>query len=48
MLFMVIEEFRNRDPLPVRTRFRDRGRMLPDGVTYLASWIDPSVSLRAM
>jgi hypothetical protein len=42
MLFMVIEEFRNRDPLPVRTRFRDRGRMLPDGVTYLASWIDPS------
>jgi hypothetical protein len=40
MLFMVIEQFRNRDPLPVRTRFEERGRMLPDGVTYHASWID--------
>src|SRR5689334_18123464 len=41
MLFMVIEQFRNRDPLPVRTRFQERGRMLPEGVTYHASWIDP-------
>jgi hypothetical protein len=41
MLFMVIEQFRDGDPLPVRTRFRERGRMLPDGVTYHASWIDP-------
>jgi hypothetical protein len=42
MLFMVIEQFRDGDPLAVRTRFRERGRMLPDGVTYHASWIDPS------
>lgn len=42
MLFMVIERFRNGDPLPVRTRFRERGRMLPNGVTYHASWLDPS------
>jgi hypothetical protein len=40
MLFMVIEQFRNDDPLPVRARFRERGRMLPDGVIYHASWID--------
>jgi hypothetical protein len=42
MLFMVIEQFRNGDPLPVRTRFQERGRMLPNGVTYHASWIDSS------
>ena len=40
MLFMVIEQFRDGDPRPVRTRFQQRGRMLPDGVTYHASWID--------
>jgi hypothetical protein len=40
MLFMVIEQFVDGDPLPVRTRFQQRGRMLPDGVTYHASWID--------
>ena len=41
MLFMVIEQFREGDSLPVRTRFQARGRKLPDGVTYHASWIDP-------
>jgi hypothetical protein len=42
MLFMVIEQFVDDDPLPVRTRFEERGRMLPDGVIYHASWIDPT------
>ena len=41
MLFMVIEHFRNNDPKPVGERFLLRGRMLPEGVTYHASWIDP-------
>ena len=41
MLFMVIEQFRNNDPNPVRERFLQQGRMLPDGVVYHASWIDP-------
>jgi Protein of unknown function (DUF3303) len=41
MLFMIIEFFKNGDPKPIGDRFRDRGRMLPDGVTYHASWIDP-------
>jgi hypothetical protein len=40
MLFMVIERFRNRDAEPVGERFQQRGRMLPDGVAYHASWID--------
>ena len=38
MLFMVIERFRN-GPDPVRARFADRGRMLPEGVKYISSWI---------
>jgi hypothetical protein len=41
MLFMVIEHFRNNDPNPVRERFLKQGRMLPEGVVYHASWIDP-------
>jgi hypothetical protein len=39
---MVIERFRHGDSLPVRARFRERGRMLPDGVAYHGSWIDPA------
>jgi Protein of unknown function (DUF3303) len=40
MLFMVIERFRNRDAAPVYRRFRQHGRMLPDGLRYRASWIE--------
>jgi hypothetical protein len=39
MLYMVIERF-IRGPEPVGARFRERGRMLPDDVTYHASWVD--------
>jgi hypothetical protein len=42
MLFMVIEHFRNDDLQPVQERFQRQGRMLPEGVDYLASWIDPA------
>jgi len=42
MLFMVIERFRNADPRPVGERFQQSGRMLPEGVTYHASWVDAS------
>jgi hypothetical protein len=40
MLFMVIERFKNSDPVPVYRRFRDRGRLAPDGVVYVSSWVD--------
>ncbi|HJR41812.1 MAG TPA: DUF3303 family protein [Gemmatimonadaceae bacterium] len=40
MLFMVVERFRGGDALPVYRRARERGRMLPDGVEYVASWVD--------
>ena len=38
---MVIERFRNGDYHAVGARFRARGRMMPDGVRYLDSWITP-------
>jgi hypothetical protein len=39
MLYMVIESYRNGDPAPVYLRFRDRGRMAPEGVRYVVSWV---------
>jgi hypothetical protein len=40
MLYMIIERFKNRDPVPVYRRFRDRGRIAPEGLQYLSSWVD--------
>ena len=40
MLFMVIERFRNRDAAPVYRRLRERGRMMPEGLRYVGSWIE--------
>lgn len=37
---MVIERPRNGDFKLVGERFRERGRLMPDGVVYHASWID--------
>jgi hypothetical protein len=39
MLFMIIEHFRNGEAAPVYRRFRERGRLAPDGLTYVASWV---------
>ena len=40
MLFMVIERFKNRNARAVYTRFRERGRMLPEGLKYVDSWVE--------
>ena len=47
---MVVERFKNGDPEPVRQRFAQRGRMLPDGLEYVDSWIqtDGSVCYQLM
>ena len=44
MLFMVIEHFKNGDPKPIGERFKRKGRMMPEGVVYHASWIDPAAA----
>ena len=39
MLFMVIEHFKNGDPTPVYRRYRDKGRLAPEGLAYVSSWV---------
>jgi hypothetical protein len=40
MLFMVVEHFKDRDPRPVYKRFAEKGRLMPDGLKYVNSWIE--------
>jgi hypothetical protein len=40
VLYMIIEHFKNDDPVPVYRRFRDRGRLAPNGLQYISSWVD--------
>ena len=44
MLFMVIERFRDHDMVPVYERVRNGGRMLPEGLRYIDSWVEPNFS----
>ena len=37
-LYMVVERFK--DAPAVYRRFRDQGRMMPEGLSYLSSWVD--------
>ena len=39
MQYMVIETFRNDDARPVYRRFRESGRLAPDGLRYVSSWV---------
>jgi Protein of unknown function (DUF3303) len=40
MLYMVIERFKNREAIPVYRRFREKGRMIPQGLNYVESWVE--------
>lgn len=42
-LYMVVENFRNGDALPVYRRFRDHGRLAPEGLSYISSWVTESL-----
>ena len=39
MLYMIIERFRDGDAVPVYRRFRERGRLAPEGLRYVSSWV---------
>ena len=41
MLFMVIERFKNGDAVAVYRRYREQGRMMPEGLNYVESWVEP-------
>jgi uncharacterized protein DUF3303 len=42
---MIVERFRNGDPLPVYQRFREHGRMAPEGLKYVSSWVDEKLEI---
>jgi hypothetical protein len=44
MLFMVIEKFRDQNALAVYREFRAKGRQLPDGLTFVSSWVTADVA----
>jgi Protein of unknown function (DUF3303) len=43
MLFMVIETFRDQNAKAVYRRFRDNGRMMPEGLKFVGSWVSADV-----
>ena len=44
MLFMVVEDFRGRDPKAIYRRVRDKGRAMPDGLRFHGSWVAADMS----
>jgi hypothetical protein len=44
VLFMIIERFRDDDMLPIYKRIRDHGRMMPEGLKYIDSWVETNFS----
>ena len=45
MQFMILERFRGGDPAPVYRRFRERGRLAPDGLRYVGSWVTQDLTM---
>lgn len=43
MLYMVVEQFK--DAPAIYRRLREKGRMMPDGLEYLASWISRDLTV---
>ena len=39
MQYVIIERFKDGDAVPVYRRFRDRGRLAPEGLRYVSSWV---------
>ena len=40
MLFLVIEHFKNQDAGAIYKRFQEQGRMMPEGLKYVDSWVE--------
>jgi hypothetical protein len=43
MLYMVVERFR--DQPAIYRRLREKGRMMPEGLEYVSSWIDVDLKI---
>lgn len=44
-LYMVIEHFKHGDAAPVYRRFRECGRLAPEGLTYVSSWVNDEMTV---
>ena len=44
MRFMIIERFKNGDAVPVYQRFREKGRLAPNGLDYVGSLVSAYLS----
>lgn len=40
MLFMVIETYKNQDAVAIYQRATEKGRLLPEGLRYIDSWVE--------
>jgi len=45
MLYMVIEHFREGAAPEIYRRFREKGRMMPEGLEYISSWISQDLTM---
>lgn len=45
MLYMIIERFYPGKVKEIYKRFADKGRMMPEGVNYVNSWINEDLSI---
>lgn len=45
MLFMIVEHFKNGDAKPIYKRFQEKGRLTPDGLEYISSWVDKDLKI---
>ena len=43
MLYMVVERFK--DASAIYRRLREKGRMMPEGLEYVSSWIDVDLKI---
>jgi len=43
-LYMIVEHFRNGDAASVYRRFKERGRLAPNGLTYISSWVTENLA----
>ena len=45
MQYMIIEQFKPEKRKAMYQRFEEKGRMLPEGVHYINSWIDEKITV---
>jgi Protein of unknown function (DUF3303) len=45
MLYMVVERFKQGAAPKIYRRFREKGRMMPEGLEYISSWIDRDLTI---